>query len=133
MVIPPCQGVNQSITRININEDQSPQNQRMNTMIFLPRFTCLSASYFSLWRFTHLEVHALIGITRQTLNRVSHNQHKMRITQATSNSLEYLLTLHWGKVKNPLQSPQSEPETITNLRSTILAAPSCLGGDNHHE
>ena len=57
----------------------------------------------------------------QTLNRVPHNQHKMRITQATSNSLEYILALCRGKVKNPSQSPRSEPETITNLRSTILA------------
>ena len=32
-----------------------------------------------LWRFTHLEVHALIGITRQTHNQMPHNQHKMRI------------------------------------------------------
>ena len=67
---------------------------------FLPRFTYLPASYSSLWRFTHLEVYALIGITRQTLNRVSHNQHKMRITQATSNLLEYLLALRRGKVKS---------------------------------
>ena len=58
---------------------------------------------------------ALIGFTRQTLNRVPHNQHKMRITQATSNPLEYLLALRQRKVKNPLQSPRSEPETITNL------------------
>jgi hypothetical protein len=43
------------------------------------------------WRFTRL-----------TRNRVPHNQHKMRITQATSNPLEYLLALHRGKVKNPL-------------------------------
>ena len=72
---------------------------------FLSRFTCLPASYSSLWRYTHLEVHALIGITRQTLDRVPHNQHKMRITQATSNPLEYLLALRRGKVKNPSQSP----------------------------
>jgi hypothetical protein len=52
-----------------------------------------------------LEVHMLIGITCQTLNRVPHNQHKMRITQATSNPLEYLLALHWEKVKNPSQLP----------------------------
>ena len=45
-----------------------------------------------------------------------------------SNPLEYLLALHRGKVKNPSQSPRSELETITNLRSTILAAPSHLGG-----
>ena len=50
-----------------------------------------------------------------------------------SNSLEYLLALHRGKVKNPSQSPRSEPETITTLRSTILAAPSRLGGGNHQE
>ena len=99
------------------------------TQWFLPRFTCLPASYSSLWRFTHLEVHALIGFTRQTLNRVLHNQHKMRITQAT----RYLLALHRGKVKNPSQSPRSEPETITNLRLMILAAPSRLGGGNHQE
>ena len=45
-----------------------------------------------------------------------------------SNLLEYLLALRRGKVKNPSQSPRSEPETITNLRSMILAAPSHLGG-----
>ena len=50
-----------------------------------------------------------------------------------SNSLEYLLALRREKVKNPPQSPQSEPETITNLHSTILTAPSCLGGGNHQE
>ena len=93
----------------------------------------MPASYSSLWRYTHLEVHALIGITRQTLNRVSHNQHKMRITQATSNSLEYLLALHRRKVKNPSQSPRLKLETITNLFSTILVAPSHLGGSNHQD
>ena len=49
--------------------------------------------------------------------------------QAKSNPLEYLLALHRGKVKNPSQSPRSEPKTITNL----LAAPSHLGGSNHQE
>ena len=69
--------------------------------------------------------------TRKT--KKSNNQHKMRITQAMNNSLEYLLALRRGKVKNPSQSPRSESETITNLRSTILAAPSYLGGGNHQE
>ena len=50
-----------------------------------------------------------------------------------SNPLEYLLALRRGKVKNPSQSPRSEPETITALRSTILAAPSHIGGGNHQE
>jgi hypothetical protein len=53
--------------------------------------------------------------------------------QATSNPLEYLLALRREKVKNPSQSPQSEPEPITFLRSMILTAPSCLGGSNHQE
>ena len=39
--------------------------------------------------------------------RVPHNQHKMRITQATRNLLEYLLALRRGKVKNPSQPPPS--------------------------
>jgi hypothetical protein len=74
-------------------------------------------------------IHSLagLGITRLTHNRVPHNQHKMRITQATSNPLEYLLALRRRKVKNPSQSPRSEPKTSTFLRSTILAAPSGLG------
>ena len=38
-----------------------------------------------------------------------------------------------GKLKNPSQSPRSEPETSTFLFSTILAAPSYLGGGNHLE
>ena len=50
-----------------------------------------------------------------------------------NNSLEYLLALCRGKIKNLSQSPRSEPETITNLRSLILAAPSRLGGGNHQE
>ena len=37
-------------------------------------------------------------------DRVPHNQHKMRITQATSNPLEYLLALCREKVNNPSQS-----------------------------
>ena len=45
------------------------------TQDFFSRFTCLPASKSPLWRFTHLEVHALIGITRLTRNRVPHNQH----------------------------------------------------------
>jgi hypothetical protein len=73
----------------------------------------------------------LIGITRQTRNQVPHNQHKIKITQATSNPLEYLLALRHGMVKNPSQSP--EPETIINFCSMILAAPSHLGGGNHQE
>ena len=123
---------NQSITKMNNNDDQSPRNQMMNTMIFT-EVHLLAGKLVLVVTITHLEVHALIGITRQTLNRVPHNQHKMRITQGMSNLLEYLLALRRGKVKNPSQSPRSEPETTITLRSTILAAPSRLGGGNHQE
>jgi hypothetical protein len=57
----------------------------------------------------------------------------MGITQAMSNPVEYLLALCWRKVKNPSQSPRSELERNTFLRSMILAAPSHLGGGNHQE
>ena len=53
--------------------------------------------------------------------------------QATSNPLEYLLALHREQVKNPSQSPRSEPGTSTFLSSMILTTPSHLGGDNHQE
>jgi hypothetical protein len=75
----------------------------------------------------------LINITHQTHNRVPHNQHKMGITHAMTNPLEYLLALRQRKVKNPLQSPRSKLETSTFLRSMILTAPSHLGGGNHQE
>ena len=51
----------------------------MNTMIFT-EVHLLADKLLLIERFTHLEVHVLIGIIRQTLNRVPHNQHKMRIT-----------------------------------------------------
>ena len=47
MVIPPSQGMNQSITRMNTNEDQSPRNQMMNTMIFYRgSLACWQASLY---------------------------------------------------------------------------------------
>jgi hypothetical protein len=57
----------------------------------------------------------------------------MRITQATSNLLEYLLALRSGKDQEPL--------IITTIGAgdnhlppvDDLAAPSCLGGGNHQE
>ena len=103
------------------------------TQDFSTEVHLLAGKLVPLWQFTHLEVYMLIGITRQTLNRVPHNQHKMRITQATGNPLEYLFALRRGKVKNTSQSPRSEPETSTFLCSMILAAPSHLGGGNHLE
>ena len=80
-----------------INHNQSRNPRTMMTQDFLPSFTCLPASQSSLWRFTHLEVHALIGITSQTLNRVPYNQHKMRITQATRNPLKLPFVISHGE------------------------------------
>jgi hypothetical protein len=77
-------------------------------------------------------IHAVIGITRLTRNQVPHNQHKMRIT-SHDQSTRLPFGFSPGKVKNPSQSPRSEPKIITFLRSTILAAPSRLGGGNHQE
>ena len=42
---------------------------------------------------------------RSKHQRCYNNQHKMRITQAMSKPLEYLLVLRRGKVKNLSQSP----------------------------
>ena len=104
MVIPPSRGINQSIIRINTNEDQPPRNQMMNTMIFT-------------------EVHLLAGklllvVAIHSLGGSRVNRHRMpnlqsgvaqptqdEDSQATSNPQEYLLALHRGKVKNPSQSP----------------------------
>ena len=54
-------------------------------------------------------IHSLGGsgancITCQTYDRVPHNQHKMRITQAMTNPLELPLALCRGRHKNPSQS-----------------------------
>jgi uncharacterized protein YbaP (TraB family) len=70
----------------------------------------------------------------QTRNpRTMMTQEPLTITITTRNLLDYLLALHREKLKNPSQSPRLEPETITNLRSMILAAPNRLGGGNHQE
>ena len=50
-----------------------------------------------------------------------------------SNPLELPFGTPLGKAQDPLQSLWSEQETIINLRSTILATPSYLGGSNHQE
>ena len=50
-----------------------------------------------------------------------------------SNPLELPFGSPPGKAQDPSQSPRSEPDIITNLCSTILAALSRLGGGNHQE
>ena len=98
-----------------------------------PRFTCLPASYVLV-----VVIHPLRG-SRANRHHTSNLQSGAAQPtqdgdpQATSNPLEYLLAFHWGKVKNPSQSPRLEPNTNTFLRSTILATPSHLGGGNHQE
>ena len=50
-----------------------------------------------------------------------------------SNPLELPFGAPSGKAQDHSQSQRSEPETITNLRLTILATPSHLAGGNHQE
>jgi hypothetical protein len=73
-----------SIIRMNINGDQSPRNQMM-TQWFFCRGSLACRKLVLVVAIHSLRGSLLNGITRQTLNRVPHNQHKMRITQATSN------------------------------------------------
>ena len=105
----------------------------MKTQDFSSMFTCLAASYVPV-----VAIHPLGGSRanrHQTPNPQSGAAQPTQDgdPQAKSNLLEYFLALRRKKVKNPSQSPRSEPETITNLRLTILTAPSRLGGGNHQE
>ena len=100
---------------------------------FIPRCTCLPASYVLV-----VVIHPLGGSRANRLHMPNPQSGAAQPTQdrdpqAMSNPLEYFLALHRGKVKNPSQSPRSEPETNTTLRSTILAATSRLGVSKHQE
>ena len=89
------------------------------TQRFLPRFTCLPASYVLVVTVTHLEVHALIGIQKPNPQRVLLNQHKMKTLNVTSNILECFW--HFAGELSP-RTPHKEqwvwPRTITNLSNT---------------
>ena len=117
----------QAKQEINHNEYQEILGTRWHNDLF-PRFNCLHASYILV-----VAIHPLVGSRANRHHTPNPQSGVAQPTQdgdpqAMSNPLEYLLALHRGKVKNPSQSPRSELETITNLRSTILAAPSHLGG-----
>jgi hypothetical protein len=89
------------ITRMNTNEDQSPRNQMSDTIIFIEVHLLTDKLVLV------VAIHPLRGSCanwHHTPNPqwVPLNQHKMGITQATSNPLEYLLAYRWRKVKNPL-------------------------------
>ena len=91
-------------------------SKTMMTQDFSSRFTCLPTSYALV-----VAIHPLGGSRANRHHMLNPQSGAAQPTQdgdpqATSNPLEYLLALHRGKVKNPSQSPQSEPETITNLR-----------------
>ena len=98
-------------------------------MIFPPRFTCLPANQSPLWRFTHLEVHVLKGITRLTRNRVPHNQHKMRIHKPRTihksclwcSTRECIRTPHNHNDQSRRQSPFSARRS-TNHRAIQVSA-----------
>ena len=98
-----------------------------------PRFTCFPTNYALV-----VAIHPLGGSHANRHHMPNPQSGAAQPTQdgdpqATSNPLEYLLALRWGKVKNHSQSPLSKAEIITFLHSTILAAPSHLGGSNHQQ
>ena len=75
------------------------------TQDFYPRFTCLPASYVLV-----VAIHPLGGSRANRHHTPNLQSGATQPTQdgdpqATSNPLEYLLTLRREKVKNPLQSP----------------------------
>ena len=104
------------------------------TQRFLPRFTCLPATYALIVMVTHLEVHALIGIQKPNPQRVLLNQHKMKKLNVTSNVLEWLLALRRGiKPENPSQRTMGVAKNNHQSCQQSSVSPSHLGGGNHQE
>jgi hypothetical protein len=107
--------------------------ETMMTQWFIPKVTCLPVSYVLI-----IAIHPLKG---SRVNRHHTPNPQLGAAQPTqdgdpqvmSNSLDYLLALSVGKVKNPSQLPRSKLKTSTFLRSTILAAPSHLDGGKHQD
>ena len=89
---------------INQSQDEIHGDKRL-TQDFSPRFTCLPTSQSPLQRYTYLEVHELIGITRQTRYRVPHNQHKIGIHKLRAIHQRYLLRTPTGQVQTPHNPP----------------------------
>jgi len=111
------------------NHSQSQENPRQEmTQDFLPRFTCFPASYSSLWRYTHLMDHELIGNPKPNPQRVPHihsqdedppsHEQSTRVTNLRSPA---------GKAQEPLTNHLVRLETISNHELNTTAAPSRLG------
>jgi hypothetical protein len=100
---------------------------------FLPRFTCLPASYVLV-----VEIYSLGGSCTYRHHTPNPQLSAAQPTQdedpqATSNPQEYLLALRWGKVKNPSQIQLGWLRTITESCQSPRVAPSHLNGGNHPE
>ena len=103
------------------------------TQDFYPRFTCLLASYVPV-----VAIHPLGGSCTNRHHTPNPQPGAAQPTQdedytSHEQSTRVPFVSPPGKIKNPSQSPRSEPETSTFLRSTILTAPSHLGGGNQQE
>ena len=120
------------MTMMNNNEDQSPQNQRMDTIIFTE--VHLLADKLVLV----VAVHSLRG-SRTNWHHTPNPQPgatqptQDKDPQATLNPLELPLVLRRGRHKNPSQSQRSELKTISFLHSTIYQSPEHLGVGKHQE
>ena len=85
-------------------EDPSQYEYQEMTPRFLSRFTCFPTSYILV-----VAIHSLGGLHSYRHHMPNPHSGAIKPTQdedphATSNSIEYLLILYWGKVKNPSQS-----------------------------
>ena len=93
------------------NEDANQQEEQGRHGDFSPEVHVFANMLVPVVLTAHLEVHILIGITSQTLNRVLHNQHKMRVAQWHA-LLELLFAAPTGRAQVPLTSSSPELRTI---------------------
>jgi uncharacterized membrane protein len=94
------------------------------TQDFLPRFTCFPASYFSVWRCTHLMDHELIDYQESNPQQVPHIHSQDGILQATSSTRVANSRTPAGKAQEPLTITWwgSKQSPITSTTSPLLQA-----------
>ena len=107
MVIPSSRGMNQSITRMNNNEDQSPRNQMMNIMIFFIEVHLLAGNLLLI-----VAIHSLGGSRANQHHTPNPQQGATRPTQDEDH------TSHEQSTRVPFGAPPGkgqEPLTITMI------------------
>jgi len=88
------------------------------TQDFLPRFTCFPASYSSLWRYTHLMDHELIGNPKPNPQRVPHIHSQDGDPPSHKQSTRVALRDPRGVSTVPLTISSPEHRTISLRAST---------------